>query len=107
MMHGGIISIHSPLAGRDDCPLLKIAACWISIHSPLAGRDIFFGSLRCVIGYFNPLAPRGARPNATAALNRMKQISIHSPLAGRDAHLCPECGRKMIISIHSPLAGRD
>ena len=34
------ISIHAPLAGRDDEPLDKeIADFIISIHAPLAGRD--------------------------------------------------------------------
>ena len=35
-----IISIHSPLAGRDDNAEVKITGTLvISIHSPLAGRD--------------------------------------------------------------------
>ena len=80
----GIISIHSPLAGRDVYCASEIPRDWafqstrpsrgetvgsdedysvyvISIHSPLAGRDgrEWRGSLRPV--YFNPLAPRGAR----------------------------------------------
>ena len=57
------ISIHSPLAGRDmgvsaDDP----EAVPISIHSPLAGRDRIPTMERASAINFNPLAPRGARP---------------------------------------------
>ena len=58
-----IISIHSPLAGRDpvvmQVPSIKQV---ISIHSPLAGRD--GGEKMKIIKHL--------------------VISIHSPLAGRD-----------------------
>ena len=57
------ISIHSPLAGRDLAESLQESiATGISIHSPLAGRDIYFFHLLSPLPYFNPLAPRGARP---------------------------------------------
>ena len=36
---GTIISIHSPLAGRDVRVRPGTGAVCISIHSPLAGRD--------------------------------------------------------------------
>ena len=127
----GLISIHSPLAGRD-------------------GRETAFGGDG---SHFNPLAPRGARPcrirGGNSALRfqstrpsrgetvndvivqPVMDISIHSPLAGRDVPaaagcrgnnhnfnpLAPRgarppfaliwCRAIMLISIHSPLAGRD
>ena len=84
LMIESIISIHSPLAGRD-CPRIEEVPCWIciSIHSPLAGRDADAGNFI-----------------------RVKFISIHSPLAGRDELNAVQAGLS-IISIHSPLAGRD
>ena len=36
-------------------------------------------------GYFNPLAPRGARLRHKIRPYIVRRISIHSPLAGRDA----------------------
>ncbi len=123
----------------------------ISIHAPLAGRDQFLlisASRPC---YFNPRAPRGARRRlqlfylrkiafqstrpsrgATSTAQRLvgskgfqstrpsrgatsKQdrtirgdldISIHAPLAGRDRKA--NFSRfSLNISIHAPLAGRD
>ena len=79
------ISIHSPLAGRDaavhgHAQLLRD----ISIHSPLAGRDQFMFVADCSATDFNPLAPRGARPNGRDEMAAARPISIHSPLAGRD-----------------------
>ena len=56
------ISIHSPLAGRDDNMMEAYEELDISIHSPLAGRD-------------NPYDAMGVKDYL---------ISIHSPLAGRD-----------------------
>ena len=55
------ISIHPPLAGRDDTFPACCRRHGISIHPPLAGRD------RC------------GPPGIWA-----RQISIHPPLAGRD-----------------------
>ena len=78
----------------------------ISIHSPLAGRD----PTGTIPGYediaFQSTRPSRGETNATAALSRMKQISIHSPLAGRDLILAASVWAYP-ISIHSPLAGRD
>ena len=79
--------------------------------------------------YFNPLAPRGARPQPSPRAARSHRISIHSPRVGRDqAELqayadrlrfqstrpawgetectCVRWGA-IIISIHSPRVGRD
>ena len=56
------ISIHAPLAGRDPLFLTILGHVLISIHAPLAGRDS--GDLLSYTtgNYFNPRAPRGARP---------------------------------------------
>ena len=81
--YAGPISIHPPLAGRDQPFLIIYIRYLISIHPPLAGRDGYR------ISAFNVI-----------------QISIHPPLAGRDLYalLCPG---HTAISIHPPLAGRD
>ena len=100
----------------------------ISIHSPLAGRDTNRGRRIKADWHFNPLAPRGARPmirlwaysltifqstrpsrgetHKVPLGPKAKKISIHSPLAGRD-HTGYNILCRIKISIHSPLAGRD
>ena len=55
------ISIHPPLAGRDDYQLEELYPQLISIHPPLAGRD--FDAFKS---------------------DADGRISIHPPLAGRD-----------------------
>ena len=57
------ISIHAPLAGRDDLNnLLSFVPLGISIHAPLAGRDLKWNIWpRLQYEYFNPRAPCGAR----------------------------------------------
>ena len=59
----------------------------VSIHAPLAGRDdgvtVLFRQLPC----FNPRAPRGARHLVFLRFFAWGQVSIHAPLAGRDNRL--------------------
>ena len=101
-------SIHSPLAGRDNgLPGVFQGGQRFSIHSPLAGRDRGHGS-GAVRGphVFNPLAPCGARPDASHPVGWVGGFSIHSPLAGRDLRVS-SISRQLKFSIHSPLAGRD
>ena len=73
-----------PSRGETPVKLRKTASQKISIHSPLAGRDDV--DLNTVAEHkdFNPLAPRGARHEYRAHLHPPNAISIHSPLAGRD-----------------------
>ena len=56
------ISIHAPLAGSDQCELIKLSPDYISIHAPLAGSDAKY--MQTIVN------------NAP--------ISIHAPLAGSD-----------------------
>ena len=123
------LSIHSPLAGRDDLqnaidlltgafqstrPLRGETKVYIphsvtavlSIHSPLAGRDCFSRSSCSHCASFNPLAPCGARQAVFVELADLSDLSIHSPLAGRDASV-EAYDSASVLSIHSPLAGRD
>ena len=79
----------------------------ISIHSPLAGRDVCIRQYRRNKSDFNPLAPRGARPEQAGFAAWRANISIHSPLAGRDPREKPKSPVRAFFSIHSPLARRD
>ena len=54
------ISIHPPLAGRDDRLLELSLARYISIHPPLAGRDTDIPIMQTSSIDFNPPAPCGA-----------------------------------------------
>ena len=78
-----LISIHPPLAGRDEDELYHSCKRDISIHPPLAGRD-----------------------KGLLVTLRFADISIHPPLAGRDTARDIK-GDLLYISIHPPLAGRD
>ena len=50
-----------PSRGETDSTVLSAANILISIHSPLAGRDVAGGDVAQFSLNFNPLAPRGAR----------------------------------------------
>ena len=95
-----------PSRGETRCRAISAGTVLISIHSPLAGRDMRLAVALVGSGYFNPLAPRGARPWPVQKFTPSISISIHSPLAGRD-HVPPAVFVSKRISIHSPLAGRD
>ena len=63
MSEGGVpISIHPPLAGRDQISAQQIVTTKISIHPPLAGRDLTDTVISFSSMYFNPPAPCGAGP---------------------------------------------
>ena len=56
-----IISIHAPLAGRDDTLILRVRFAVISIHAPLAGRDVEADVKHTVYERFQSTRPlRGA-----------------------------------------------
>ena len=123
------ISIHSPHAGRDADDSKRPAVLDISIHSPHAGRDrppqIRSGRRR----HFNPLSPRGERPDELGISPRTVQFQstlptrgetylrlIHSVQQKKFQSTLPAWGetralgiirRWMEISIHSPRMGRD
>ena len=123
-----LISIHPPLAGRDEDELYHSCKRDISIHPPLAGRDKgLLVTLRFADISIHP--PLAGRDTARDIKGDLLYISIHPPLAGRDpgqpspagkpGHFNPPApcgaGRERIaviedgqdISIHPPLAGRD
>ena len=78
------ISIHPPLAGRDQEEEMTAWQRRISIHPPLAGRDAAPAEAPAVGCDFNPPAPCGAGRSCVEHINIHFIISIHPPLAGRD-----------------------
>ena len=123
-----LISIHPPLAGRDDKRQSQSKASKISIHPPLAGRDQVVTGGFTLENQFQSTRPlrggthTGSRPPAAQTIsihpplagrdgpagrkNRIRPISIHPPLAGRDG-TAGSARKALGISIHPPLAGRD
>ena len=102
----GKISIHAPLAGRDQRECSNSVNIYISIHAPLAGRDRLADmSLKSWVLFQSTRPLRGATLRMPSTASNLF-ISIHAPLAGRD-HASPIVGLLTKISIHAPLAGRD
>ena len=123
-----MISIHAPLAGRDD---LLVVVLWIdqqfqSTRPSRGATERFiriatprvFQSTRPSRGAtlklsvtvyrfnFNPRAPRGARRTSTMGLPSYGHFNPRAPRGARPCILSSlHIGR--IISIHAPLAGRD
>ena len=79
--------------------IIAILSAIISIHAPREGRDWQLVLILCFLLYFNPRAPRGARPEYWSGRIRPERISIHAPREGRDA-LTEEDERKVEISPH-------
>ena len=123
------ISIHSPLAGRDERKLSRSAGG--NDFNPLAPRGArpwesrqriitkSFQSTRPSRGettsttarlaftaYFNPLAPRGARHALYAEQHFYQTFQSTRPSRG-ETILESAISQRKHISIHSPLAGRD
>ena len=59
-----------------------------------------------LINYFNPRAPRGARPHGGNWIITDAGISIHAPREGRDLKAVIFV-HTINISIHAPREGRD
>ena len=119
----------APCGARPPHGLIPSISIQISIHAPLAGRDERLTPLLQRLVDFNPRAPCGARQRQRQyrEANREFQstrplrgatryhvglppelgISIHAPLAGRDDERLWPFRRLLKISIHAPLAGRD
>ena len=76
------ISIHPPLAGRDEASGNDALFDGISIHPPLAGRDL-----------------------VRAETERDVLISIHPPLAGRDVGQCRKAIEIIEFQSTRPLRG--
>ena len=86
------ISIHAPREGRDNCPnVLCINTIAFQSTRPARGATCRRPHRQwCRHRYFNPRAPRGARPLRTLDSVRSLSISIHAPREGRDRRRrCP------------------
>ena len=92
-----------PSRGETEIPPGMPEMTIISIHSPLAGRDRADRTSAGRETDFNPLAPRGARQAGLEHDGVDKVISIHSPLAGRD---CCNNSRYSWQIYFNPLAPR-
>ena len=101
------ISIHVPREGHDDHRLRPHRQGAISIHVPREGHDAASPrSKRRRSPYFNPRAPRGARPSNANDQRAVTIISIHVPREGHDDF--HESQIFVIeISIHVPREGHD
>ena len=79
----------------------------ISIHVPREGHDLQLYESGVVRRYFNPRAPRGARPEYNPIENYDRKISIHVPREGHDAGDITAPIAFFAISIHVPREGHD
>ena len=108
-----------PVWGETRACESYVKLVFISILSPHAGRDWSRVPCRNAHGYFNPLAPCGARLTDGLCKSCYADISIHSPRAGRDSRqsgptsstnsyfnpLAP-CGARQVIAWKSNRMGR-
>ena len=74
-----------PREGHDHALLLQGQALFISIHVPREGHDDACAAQAARDYYFNPRAPRGARPRVGYFTIIAVKISIHVPREGHDA----------------------
>ena len=103
----GDISIHAPLAGRDDLASDTRWADSISIHAPLAGRDYSFAWSATAGFKFQSTRPlRGATLAVLLLCSMDLQFQSTRPLRGATRSM-NKWYINGIISIHAPLAGRD
>ena len=101
------ISIHAPLTGHDLQIQLVQLLDYISIHAPLTGRDLNTRSNRAVIGYFNPRAPYGARPQAVEAHPDLDYtFQSTRPLRGATTHRKPRPERHLHFNPRAPYGAR-
>ena len=124
------ISIHAPLAGRDNWRfMLSMPPSRISTHAPLVGRDSLMPRRCCTMSKFqptrplrgatlsisfvwrsrfnfNPRAPCGARLTTIGRSSPILAFQPTRPLRGATTPLVV-FQRHDGISTHAPLAGRD
>ena len=79
----------------------------ISIHAPLAGRDDLIRQQQDILANFNPRAPCGARRSWPSSAMSCAAFQSTRPLRGATRPRAHGCVRGRRISIHAPLAGRD
>jgi len=101
------ISIHAPHVGRDRVRAVRARhGEQFQSTRPTWGATCSRRSRSLRTSYFNPRAPRGARPLHAGAGTPREPISIHAPHVGRDDE-CEQAIIDLLISIHAPHVGRD
>ena len=101
------ISIHVPLAGDDDTPIIPAAnPLHFYPRPPCGGRPPPLRVRSETLEHFYPRPPCGGRLGQLADGGGGGAISIHVPLAGDDS-ISSSKKRSIKISIHVPLAGDD
>ena len=123
------ISIHAPREGRDKELLLHPRQRPISIHAPREGRDgadwvdkddsLLFQSTRPARGatgrrcrrlpsgrYFNPRAPRGARPRSASAFTTIFPFQSTRPARGATQALHHHPLRQLDFNPRAPRGAR-
>ena len=101
-----VISIHAPLARRDEAAQREHVVDLISIHAPLARRDIAGPEAAGNVAYFNPRASCEARPSVRTYYAKMAAFQSTRLLRGA-THQYQSQTDSDHISIHAPLARRD
>ena len=96
----------APCGARRRRRAARAEADVISIHAPLAGRDEIVKEERSAMQNFNPRAPCGARPFQLNLITDNIDFNPRAPCGARlnDTFTTQWSGP---ISIHAPLAGRD
>ena len=89
--------------GRDVRP----AQPYFNPRAPRGARPSSTRFISTKIIYFNPRAPRGARRLGEAVAVTPLRISIHVPREGHDAEASDAIAQSSGISIHVPREGHD
>ena len=100
------ISIHAPREGRDELLAGAVVAGDISIHAPREGRDGRTPPAVPKAAYFNPRAPRGARPARGCHQWNKSYFNPRAPRGARRSRIVQQLHLRP-ISIHAPREGRD
>ena len=97
---------HSPCGERPGRPVRRSVQYDISIHTPLAGSDQCPQPGDRRDSYFNPHSPCGERLADQRLISRTLDISIHTPLAGSDLPVSSIMSKPSDFNPHSPCGER-
>ena len=101
-----VISIHAPLAGRDEHTTVSpFTRSLFQSTRPLRGATAANAAFSVRPFYFNPRAPCGARRWSFVESSTKATISIHAPLAGRDLFGYADFTTPIIFQSTRPLRG--
>ena len=100
------ISIHVPREGHDGLQFCDFVLCEFQSTCPARGTTSPANWYDTRFIYFNPRAPRGARPLPHIRSSTAHKISIHVPREGHD-DATKRSVELVAISIHVPREGHD